>query len=213
MPLAFHLRTRLEEIRTHIAHAVSNPDAVKIVAVTKALGDDAIRAVRAVGLDAIGENYAQECIAKHSRVILPIEWHFIGQLQRRKVRMLASFIDVWHSVDRKELVDELAVYAPGSRIYVQRNMSDDSGRGGAAAKDVSTIVSYARDVGLIVEGLMCVAVPGAPGDVAMQFRSLRQQADKLGLVGLSMGMSSDYQLALQEGATVLRLGTALFGAR
>lgn len=213
---AASVRPRLTQIETAIEREARSQKNVTLVAVTKGFDISAVDAAAHLGIMDIGENYAQECITKLSLRddrVLPQRLHFIGQLQRRKVAMLAPLVSMWQSVDREALVDEIAKHAPGATIFVQRNMSDDPKRGGSSEEDVSRIVAYAKASGLVVDGLMCVAVPGDQDSIRAQFRALRHQVDELGLHHCSMGMSNDYVVALQEGSTVLRIGTALFGHR
>ncbi len=199
------LRGRLER---HGGHAVS------ILAVTKGFGPDAVEAALAAGLAAVGENYAQELIAKaqHPYGGVPV-WHFIGQLQRNKVRQLAPVVSVWQSVDRPALADEIARRAPGAQICVQLNLSGERQRGGAPLDEGASLVGHARAIGLDVLGLMGVAPSGDPADARPGFRELVGLADQLSLPLRSIGMSSDLEIAVEEGSTMVRVGTGLFGPR
>lgn len=207
----------LERIRTRIDHAGGDSDRVRVVAVTKLFGSDAVHAAVAAGLSDVAENYAQEARAKNEEVLesdLPqLQWHFVGQLQRNKVKMLTSFIDLWQSVDSIALADEIAKRAPGGRILVQVDLAEEPGRGGCVWGEVEPLVTHARNAGLGVSGLMGVAPIGAPEDARSSFRRLAKTAADLGLAEVSMGMTADLEVAVQEGATMLRIGSALFGDR
>jgi hypothetical protein len=140
-----------------------------------------------------------------------VEVHFIGRLQSNKVAMLAPLVDVWQSVDRPSLVEAIARRAPGARVFVQVNVSDEPQKGGCAPADAAGLVALARRAGLQVDGLMCVGRTGPPEDARPGFRALRQLADDVGVAHRSMGMTDDLEVAVQEGSTMIRVGTALFG--
>jgi pyridoxal phosphate enzyme (YggS family) len=200
--------------------ALAGPRPVQLVAVTKGFGADAIRAAVAAGCTAIGENYAQELQHKMADLTAtggPDPWpeiHFIGQLQTNKVRLIATTVDVWETVDRALLADEIAKRAPGARVYVQVNTTAEAGKGGCAPDEAAALVEHCRDAGLRVEGLMTVGPTSAdPDATSAAFASLAALADRLGLPARSMGMSGDYELAIAHGATHVRIGSALFGPR
>jgi pyridoxal phosphate enzyme (YggS family) len=190
---------------------------VHLIAVTKGFGADAIRAAVAAGCSMVGENYAQELQRKMVELgaeSAKPEVHFIGQLQTNKVRLLASLVDVWQTVDRPSVVAEIARRAPGATIFVQVNTTDESAKGGCAPVDTAALVDQARVAGLNVSGLMTVGpTSGDPQLTADAFGELRVLADRLGLHACSMGMSGDYETAIAHGATHVRIGSALFGAR
>jgi pyridoxal phosphate enzyme (YggS family) len=191
---------------------------VEIVAVTKGFGVEAVLAALELGLTAIGENYAQELLAKVAE--LPAldpgvgpRWHFLGRLQRNKVRHLVGIVDVWESVDRVELLDEIARRAPGARVLVQANLSGEAQKGGARLDEVAALVAHGRQLALEVTGLMGVAPAGPPEGARAGFRALVGLADELSLEQRSIGMSNDLEVAVQEGATAVRVGRDLFGPR
>jgi PLP dependent protein len=187
---------------------------VRLVAVTKGFGSDAIAAARDGGVDAVGENYAQELLAKLDELTGPRpEVHFIGRVQSRKVRALAGTVDLWQSIDRASLVDELARRRPGARLLVQVNVSDEPAKGGCEPATTAALVDRARAAGLTVEGLMAVGRMGPPALARPGFALLRRLVDDLGLRECSMGMTDDLEVAVQEGSTMVRVGTALFGLR
>jgi pyridoxal phosphate enzyme (YggS family) len=187
---------------------------VQLVAVTKGFGSDAIAAARDAGVDAIGENYAQELLAKLDELTGPRpQVHFIGRVQSRKVRALAGTVDLWQSIDRASLVDELTRRRPDARLLVQVNVSDEPGKGGCEPATTAALVERARAAGLTVEGLMAVGRMGPPALARPGFALLRRLVDDLGLRECSMGMTDDLEVAVQEGSTMVRVGTALFGLR
>lgn len=207
---------RLAELRARIQR-VAGAREVGIVAVTKGFDASAPRAALAAGLTMLGENYAQELVAKDAALDAAsraaVAWHFIGRLQRNKVRMLADRVTVWQSVDRRELLDEIARRAPGAVVFVQVDLSGEPQKGGAPLEAVPGLVAHARSSGLEVRGLMGVGPAGPAEDARTGFRSLVALCDDLGLVERSIGMSHDLEVAVEEGATLVRVGTALFGDR
>jgi PLP dependent protein len=183
--------------------------------VTKGFGPEAVRAAAAAGCGAIGENYAQEVAAKAPVAAeLGVAVHFIGQLQTNKVRHLAGVVAVFETLDRARLVAELAKRAPGAVVLVQVDTTAEAGKGGCPIGDVPALVAMARDAGLVVDGLMTVGpTAGGPEAARPGFRAVRELVDELGLRTCSMGMTADLDVAVEEGSTRVRIGTALFGPR
>jgi PLP dependent protein len=204
---------RAASVRDRIAAAGGDPDRVTLVAVTKRFGPEVVRAALAAGLADVGENYAQELAAKAAEVGDGPRWHFVGVLQRNKVRQIAGLVHLWQSVDRLAAGTEIARRAPGAAVLAQVDLAGLQGRGGCRPEDVPDLVAGLRDLGLDVRGLMAVGPPGAPEDARPGFRLVRELADRLDLVERSMGMTADLEVAVQEGATMVRIGTALFGPR
>jgi len=205
---------RLTALRAVLAEGQQRGD-VTLCAVTKGFDASTWRLAKRLGCVAIGENYAQEVVRKHAEVgnDHPAV-HFIGQLQTNKVRSLASIVAVWQSVDRPALVTEIAKRAPGSRIFVQVNATGEPEKGGCMLGEAGDLVAQARESGLVVEGLMTVGPTDAdPQRTRVAFAAVRRRADELGLHGCSMGMTGDLAIALAEGSTMVRIGTALFGPR
>lgn len=215
-PTVAVVRARVAAVRDRIVTAGGDPDAITLLAVTKGFGPDVALAASDAGLVDLGENYAQELVAKAPVVAAAghdVRWHFIGRLQRNKVRQLASVVDVWQTVDRLSLGVEIAKRAPGARVLVQVNVSDEPQKGGCAPGETAELVARLRDAGLDVAGLMTVGRTGPPDEARVGFATLRGLADRLDLAIRSMGMSGDLEAAVAEGATMVRVGAALFGPR
>jgi PLP dependent protein len=202
---------RLELVRERIARA-GGVD-VEVIAVTKGFGPEAVHAALAAGLHRVGENYAQELLAKREALSLA-EVHFIGRMQSNKVRSLVEVVDVFESVDRRSLIEELARRIPGATVLIQVNSTGEPDKGGCAPDHVADLVGLAGDAGLHVDGLMTVGpTHGGPGAARPGFRVVRRLVDDLGLRQCSMGMSDDLEVAVAEGSTRIRVGTGLFGER
>ena len=212
--------TRVAELRDRITRA--GGIGVGIVAVTKTFGIDAWSDAKFAGCEAVGENYAQELIAKSQQVDpakrLPV--HFIGQLQTNKIKSLFDIVDVWQSVDRASVVTELGkrqmarTSAGRCEILVQVNTTSETDKGGCDPTEVETLVRQARQGGLDVTGLMTVGPTDMdPFKTRAAFGLLKRMADDLGVEQLSMGMTADVEIAVEEGSTLVRVGTALFGQR
>ena len=212
--------TRVAELRDRITRA--GGIGVGIVAVTKTFGIDAWSDAMFAGCEAVGENYAQELIAKSQQVDpakrLPV--HFIGQLQTNKIKSLFDIVDVWQSVDRASVVTELVkrqmarTSAGRCEILVQVNTTSETDKGGCDPTEVETLVRQARQGGLDVTGLMTVGPTDMdPFKTRAAFGLLKRMADDLGVEQLSMGMTADVEIAVEEGSTLVRVGTALFGQR
>ena len=220
---------RIAAVRQAVAEAAirvgRDPAAVRIVAVTKAFPPEAVAAALAAGLTDIGENYVQEAAAKRAAVQAPAVWHLIGGLQRNKARIALGVFDRVHTVDSAALAATLAREAEraGRRlpVLIQVNVAGEVSRRGVPPEGVEDLAgTVLAHPALSLDGLMAVPPPARiPADSRPFFRRLRQvrdrARDRLGveLTHLSMGMSSDFTVAVEEGATLLRLGRALFGAR
>jgi pyridoxal phosphate enzyme (YggS family) len=210
---ADELARRLADLRRRIEAAGGDPDRVRVVGVTKGFDASAVEAAAGAGLRDLGESYAQELAVKAAApAAADVRWHWVGRLQRNKVRQIAGHVALWHSVDRPELGAEIARRAPGAAVLAQVNTSGEATKGGCPPEQVRALVADLRAEGLEVQGLMTVAAVGHDGAVA-SFRRLRALADDLALPERSMGMSDDLEEAVAEGATLVRVGTALFGPR
>lgn len=217
---ADRIRQRADEIRRRI-HQLGGVG-VQLVAVTKSWGAEAMINAFQAGCDGLGENYAQELIQKIAFVEpsqrLPV--HFIGQIQSNKVKSLIDLVDVWQSVDRASIVDEIIkrsatrTNAQFASIMLQVNTTGEPSKAGCDPNDIPRLLARARTGGLLVSGLMTIGPTS--GDVALTRRAfglLNDLANDLGLLERSMGMSGDFEIAVEQGATLVRLGTALFGHR
>jgi PLP dependent protein len=206
------LAERLQRVRQQIA-VVGGPN-VEILAVTKGHPVEVVQAAVEAGLTAVGENYAQELVAKLGDATFDVSVHFIGHLQTNKVRRIVDLVDVYETVDRPSLVAELAKRAPGADVLVQVNTGAQSTKGGCPPSEVESLVKSAAAAGLVVDGLMTVGpTTGGPEAARAGFRLVRGMCDDLGLATCSMGMSDDFLVAVQEGSTRVRLGSVLFGVR
>ncbi len=203
-----------------------DPASVRLLAVSKAIPDADVRAVHALGQRAFGENYVQEALAKQAALadVAGLEWHLIGPLQGNKARAAALAFDWVESVDRPRIADRLsAARAPGAApldVLVQVNVSGEATKSGIAPGEALGLARYVATLPhLRFRGIM--GIPEATQDVERlreQFRALRAcfdtcRAAGLGADTLSMGMSADLELAIAEGATEVRVGTAIFGER
>ena len=217
MPDAKQVRERAERVRQRIADAGGDPARIGIVAVTKGFGSEAIDAAAAAGLPMIGENYAQELRAKWDEIEpatrQEIDVHFIGRLQSNKVRQLAGVVDVWQSVDRERLVSEIARHDPGAAIFVQLDVSGTATQGGCPLEEAAPLVEAARGQGRNAAGCIAIGPQGGPSEIEAAFAQVARFADRHHLEHRCMGMSADLEAAVRAGSTMVRIGTALFGAR
>lgn len=219
----------LSEVRARIERATraSNRDAsaVKLVAVSKSKPTEAIREAYAAGQRAYGENYAQELVTKADALsdLTDLEWHFIGHLQTNKAKIVAKYAHVVHTVDSAVLARELGKRAARERgaplpVLIEVNIGGEPQKAGAAASEIDEVMAAVRtQSSLDLRGLMTVAPAGAVDVARRAFETLRSLRNLHGGVGvlpeLSMGMSEDLEAAVACGATYVRVGTAIFGAR
>lgn len=223
------ITSHLDEVRHRIAAAAlafqRAPAAVTLLAVSKGQPAMAIRAAYAAGQTRFGESYAQEALPKmHSLADLPLEWHFIGQVQSNKTRSIAEHFDWVHSVDRMKIAQRLNDQRPPSRpplnVCIEVQLSNEPGKGGVTPEDVPGLAqAIATLPRLRLRGL--AAIP-EPSDDHERQRSMFGRlhhlsevllAEHIVMDTLSMGMSGDFEAAIAEGATIVRIGTAIFGAR
>ena len=221
------LPARLALVRETVAQSQAArgwQHAVRIVAVTKTHGPEAVRAALAAGLRDVGENRVQEALEKQQALTdLPVEWHLIGSMQRNKARHAVGRFALIHSVDRMDLATELDRRAEGpnrQEVLVQVNCSGEPQKGGVTSESLPALLDELRALErLEVRGLMTMsALTDDQAEQRRAFRLLRELRDTAERTGhrlpeLSMGMSGDYAIAVEEGATMIRLGTVLFGAR
>jgi PLP dependent protein len=209
---------RLTRVRERIAGASAAPETVRLVAVTKGFGADAVAEALRSGVRDVGENYADELLAKAGDPAVeggaeaPV-WHYLGAVQRNKVARLAPYVGCWQSVSRPEEGRAIAARRPGATVLVQLDIAGLPGRGGCEPGRAPELVAALSDEGLDVAGLMAVGVPGPPEASRAGFGLVASLADRLDLPVRSMGMSDDLEVALAEGSTMVRVGRALFGDR
>jgi pyridoxal phosphate enzyme (YggS family) len=203
---------RLAAIRARV------PEGVRLVAVSKTQPAAAIREAYAAGQRDFGENYAQEWREKADALadLADLRWHFIGALQTNKVKYLAGRVHAIHTVDRVELAREIskrfAAKGAVARVFLEVNTGGEHTKAGCAPEAAPALAEAVSALpGLDVAGLM--AIPPPEEDPRPHFRLLRALRDRLGLRELSMGMSADWSIAIEEGATLIRVGTAIFGER
>ncbi|HEX7787100.1 MAG TPA: YggS family pyridoxal phosphate-dependent enzyme [Methylomirabilota bacterium] len=215
------IRANLGRVQEAVARACAragrSPDHVLLIAVSKTMAADRVRLAIEAGVAALGENRVQEAKEKIAVLGHPVPWHLIGTLQTNKARDAARLFDWIHSVDRMDLARELSRRA-GDRVLnvlLEVNLAGEPRKGGVAPAEVKRLAESTMALsGLRVRGLM--AIPPAaedPEHTRPYFRQLRELRDQLGLEHCSMGMSADYEVAIEEGATMVRVGTAIFGPR
>jgi PLP dependent protein len=213
----------LERVRERLARAAERagrrPDDVLLIAVSKTVEVERIRAAVAAGITALGENRVQEAKSKIAELGRPAAWHLIGHLQSNKARDAVELFDLIHSLDRLELARELERRA-GARGQVveallQVNVGGEASKGGVGPDAVGeTLDAIGKLPHVRVRGLMTIPPEvERPEDARPWFRRLRELGERHGLRELSMGMSHDFEVAVEEGATMVRVGTAIFGPR
>lgn len=212
--VAANLAAVRERIVRTAERAGRDPASVVLIAVSKLHGVDAIRAACDAGQRRFGENYVQELDDKRA-ALSDVEWHFIGHLQRNKVKTVLQANPVVHTVDSTRLADELAQRATDRvRVLLQVNVAREPQKSGVALEELDALVAHVRaNASLDLRGLMTIPPDGTPEDARAHFRALRGLADRHALTELSMGMSADLDVAIEEGSTMVRVGTAIFGAR
>lgn len=209
------LQQRHQQLQARIVDAGGSTDRTSVLAVTKTFPVAVVSLALAAGFTALGENYGQELEAKAAELAgdgPEVQWHFIGGLQRNKIKRLAGIVSVWQSVDRSSLVAEIAKRDPGGQIMIQVNTTGEAQKSGSEPADAPGLVDEARQLGLDVVGLMTIG-PTDGNDPRPGFEELRLLAERLEIGQLSMGMSGDLEAAVSEGSTMVRVGTALFGSR
>jgi hypothetical protein len=219
----------LDEIRSRIAATCSrsrrNPASVELIAVSKTFPVEAVREAHEAGQSHFGESRLQEAVPKIENLPAALHWHFIGRVQRNKVRRILPLFEVVHAVDSlrlarhmDEIAGELGLYP---QVFLQVNIGAEQSKGGFETNDlqaeIDTLLALPR---LEILGLMCIPPPGPDAESARPwFVALRTLRDRLAaltgapLSGLSMGMSGDYEVAIEEGATHVRVGSSIFGKR
>jgi len=222
-------RDEVRKVRNRIESATQaakrNVDSVTLLAVSKAQPANSIRAVAEAGVRDIGESYLQEALGKIEELKdLPLTWHFIGRVQANKTRVIASHFDWVHGVDRLKIAERLSeqrpFHAQPLNVCLQVNIGGEDSKGGVNPSELPPLVAAVGALPrLKLRGLMCI--PPDEDDPARQrmwFAAMRRALEELNAAGarldtLSMGMSGDFEAAILEGATIVRIGTALFGER
>jgi pyridoxal phosphate enzyme (YggS family) len=210
MSFAERLLVVQKQISAACAAAGRSPSEITLVAVSKTQPIEACREALDAGQRFLGENYAQELRDK-ARALPEARWHFIGPLQRNKVKYVVGTAELIHGVDSQALLDEIGKRAPGQRCLIQVNTGEEPQKSGVRAAELPALLDEFSRRKMVCEGLMCI--PPVDEDPRPHFVRLRELAVKHSLKELSMGMSADYEIAIAEGATLIRVGTALFGPR
>lgn len=216
------LRDNLARVRERIevacARSGRKPSDVTLVAVTKYADDDQVKALLDLGVRDLGESRAVEGSARARRFGGDVRWHFIGHLQTNKAARVADAFHVLHSLDRPAIAEDLEKKCAARNkrlpVFVQINVSGEATKGGFRPEETPGLVAGLRGKAhLGVAGLMTMAPEGEPEAARPHFRRLRELASACGVAGLSMGMTGDFEIAVEEGATHIRVGTALFSAK
>ena len=224
-----NLKAPVSRIRSQIAHAAEaagrSPASVTLVAVTKDKAAEYVRAAATLGVTDFGENYVKEALGKMDELAgLPVRWHFIGALQSNKTRPVAERFAWVHSLDRmsvaRRLSEQRPFHAPFLNVCIQVALVEEPAKGGVEPAALAELAHAVAELPrLKLRGLMCLPPPLPDEDARRKlFASLRRHLETLNSQGLeldtlSMGMSADFQAAIAEGATHVRIGTALFGSR
>ena len=213
-----------ERIEKASQNAGRNPKDIRLVAVSKTMETDRVREAIEAGVTILGENYVQEAQKKIEEIGKPVSWHFIGHLQTNKAKVVVRLFDVIHSVDSVALAEELNRRAQQANqkipVMIEVNLSGEATKFGTEEEKVTTLAQGVLKLDhLSLEGLMTMPPyfddPEMSRPYFIQLRELKERLVKGGipLKDLSMGMSNDFEIAIQEGATYVRVGTAIFGAR
>jgi pyridoxal phosphate enzyme (YggS family) len=218
-------------VREQVAEAARrcgrDPQTVRIMAAAKTKPVELIEQAIGAGITDVGENYVQEAADKIARIGAPVAWHMIGHLQRNKAGRAVELFDVIQTVDSLALADALARHGERCghvvRVFVEVNLGEEATKHGIGAADVERLISSLADRRwLLLDGLMAIPPPGrSPEDSRPFFRRLRELRDRIRVSAapncplreLSMGMTDDFPVAIEEGATMVRIGTAIFGER
>jgi len=203
----------LSDVHARITRAGGDVNAITVVAVTKDFGPEAVNAALDNGLVDVGENRADQLVAKAGAITGDLRWHYLGRVQRNQVRKIAAHVTLWQAVDRVAAGEEIAKRAPGAAVLVQVNISGEPQKHGARSEEVPSLVEDLVGLGLDVRGLMAVGPTGPPEAARPGFKALVALADRIDLPVRSMGMTDDLEVAVQEGSTMLRIGRGLFGPR
>lgn len=222
MSRADEIRNNIADVESRIAAACERAGRaradVRLVAVTKTFPASDVEAAIAAGMTDAGENRVQEARDKKPLVAAPARWHLIGHLQSNKAKDAVRLFDVIQSIDSVDLAQKVARAAESAgkrqKVFLQVNIGREEQKSGAAVEAVPQLVRAIGDMpALELEGLMAIPPAGEAEEMRPYFRALRSLRDEAGLQELSMGMTDDFEVAIEEGATVIRVGRALFGSR
>jgi PLP dependent protein len=217
--IAGNVRRILDRIERAAKRSGRSPDSVRLLAVTKTVPLEHIRAAIACGVTHIAENRLQEALPKREALATEsATWHFIGHLQTNKAKKVVENFDCVHSVDRAELAVALARQVsdrPPFPVLIEVKLQEEANKSGVAESDLPALVSSLKALPTLdLRGLMAIPPPvDDPEQARPFFRRLRMLAQDFGLSDLSMGMTHDFEVAVEEGATMVRIGTGLFGSR
>ena len=205
------IKERLQVINKIIDAKAQNP--VTLIGVTKGFTHEEVNIASKLGIKNFGENYAQELLTKNPLVDPEISWHYIGQLQSNKIRKISHLVDVWHSVTSLKLAREIHKRNDQAQILLQVSLMGPSNSKGFKVEQLPQLISELRDMNIDISGLMTMGVPGDMVATRVVFKELRKLADTFELPECSMGMSDDFEIALESGASMIRVGSAIFGNR
>ncbi len=217
--LAGRLAAVQERLAASAARSARRPEAITLVAVGKAQPVALLQEAYAAGVRDFGENRAQELAAKRPELPGDVRWHFVGPLQRNKVRIVRPVASLLHSLDRTRLAEEWAKGDMPPPVLVEVNLGDEPQKGGVAPEGAAGLAERAIELGLDVRGLMAIPPIGADAEASRPyFARLAALQRRLvtefpSMTALSMGMTADFEVAIEEGATVVRVGQAIFGPR
>ena len=216
------ITANVEAVRERIARAAErvgrDPETICLIAAAKTMPADAVREALDAGITDIGQNYVQEGVKVKEEVGAAARWHLIGHLQSNKAARAAESFDVVQTVDRAKLADVLAGHAAAAsrplEVLIEVNVAGEASKSGVAPADLAELVATVRGHdALRLQGLMAIPPAESGDDARSHFQTLRQLRDEHGLSHLSMGMTGDFEVAIEEGATMVRVGRAIFGDR
>ena len=222
MSRADEIRSNIADVELRIAAACERAGRarsdVRLVAVTKTFPASDVDHAIAAGMTDVGENRVQEARDKKPLLSTSVKWHLIGHLQSNKAKDAVRLFDVIQSIDSLELAQKVsrAAESAGKRqtVLLQVNVGSEGQKSGAPIEEASRLVDEVRKLpALALEGLMAIPPVGEAEEMRPYFRALRALRDDAGLAALSMGMTDDFEVAIEEGATIIRVGRALFGSR
>ncbi len=209
------LKSNLQEVLDRIAESAASvgksPDDIDLVAISKTQSSETIKDLYDLGVKNFGENKAQELAEKQAQLDCDISWHFVGKIQSNKLKKVAQCVDLIQSVDSTKQIDILSSLDGSPDILIQLSADGDPARGGVLTENFGQLYEYALKSSINVKGIM--HVPPLEMDPQKCFDLAKSVAEQWNLETISMGMTGDYELAIRHGATMIRLGNAIFGTR